>query len=154
MAKRYDDEQYYKQGDSVLATGFTNYERLLLELNYKNYYPNKTTQELSGNKDYEGMKGDRIYVYEKILNECGLDPEADYDKNTDHAKLLEAAYTILHSLLGNIDAYRKIETEFVTQGEAFTSLQNRLKDLRAEINRVKAEMHYNDSDFTFMYYTN
>ena len=149
MSKRYDDEQYFEKADSELDTGFSNYERLLLELNYKNYYPNKT-----GNKEYEGMKNDRIDVYEKVLNECGLDPEADYDKNTDHAKLLEAAYTILHSLLGNIDAYRKIETEFVTQSAAFSNLQNRLKDLRAEINRVKAEMHYNDSDFTFMYYTN
>lgn len=149
--KRYDDNQYFEQGDSELATGFTNYERLLLELNYKNYYPNLKIGEMGADVD---IKASRICVYEKVLNECGLDPEADYDKNTDHAKLLEAAYTILHSLLGNIDAYRKIETEFVTQGEAFTSLQNRLKDLRAEINRVKAEMHYNDSDFTFMYYTN
>ena len=98
--KQYDDNQYYEQGDAELGTGFTNYERLLLELNYKNYYPNKTTAEMTGNKDYEGLKSDRIRVYEKILNECGLDPEANYDKNTDHAKLLEAAYTILHSLLG------------------------------------------------------
>ena len=96
--KQYDDNQYYEQGDAELGTGFTNYERLLLELNYKNYYPNKTTAEMTGNKDYEGLKSDRIRVYEKILNECGLDPEANYDKNTDHAKLLEAAYTILHSL--------------------------------------------------------
>lgn len=49
--------------------------------------------------------------------------------------------------------YRKIETEFVTLGEAATSLRNRLKDLRSEINRIKAEMHYDDSDFTFMYHT-
>ena len=151
--KKYDDEQYNEKPDSDFDTGFTNYERLLLELNYKNYYPNKTIKEMSGDKNYEGMETDRISVYEKILNECGLNPEADYDKNTDHAKLLEATNTILHSLLGNIDAYRKVETEFVTQGEAFTNLQNRLKDLRAEINRVKAEMHYNDSDFTFMYFT-
>lgn len=82
--KQYDDNQYYEQGDAELGTGFTNYERLLLELNYKNYYPNKTTAEMTGNKDYEGLKGDRIRVYEKILNECGLDPEANYDKNTDH----------------------------------------------------------------------
>lgn len=151
--KQYDDNQYYDQGDAELGTGFTNYERLLLELNYKNYYPNKTTAEMTGNKDYEGLKSDRIRVYEKILNECGLDPEANYDKNTDHAKLLEAAYTILHSLLGNIDAYRKVETEFVTASAAFTNLQNRLKELRSEIERVKAEMHYQDSDFTFMFYT-
>ena len=49
--------------------------------------------------------------------------------------------------------YRKVETEFATVGEAATSLRNRLKDLRAEINRIKADMHYKDSDFSFMYYT-
>lgn len=151
--KKYDDDQYYVEADAELGTGFTNYERLLLELNYKNYYPNKTTAEMTGNADYEGLKNDRIHVYEKILNECGLDPEASYDKNTDHAKLLEAAYTILHSLLGNIDSYRKIETEFATTSAAFSNLQNRLKDLRAEIERVKADMHYQDSDFSFMFYT-
>ena len=94
--KRYEDEQYYEEADIDLDTGFTNYDRLLLELNGKMYYPEKSE------------------VYEKILNECGLDYEATYNKNTDHAKLLEAVYAILHTLLGNIDAYRKIETEFVT----------------------------------------
>lgn len=143
--KKYEDEQYFEKADSRLATGFTNLERLLLELNYKNYYPddNQNAQNHTS----------KALTYERILNECGLDPYATYDKNTDHVKLLEAAYTILHTLLGNIDVYRKIETEFATQGEAFTNLTNRLKDLRAEINKVKAEMHYQDSDFTFMYYT-
>lgn len=153
MSKKYEDEQYYEKPDSILETGFTNYERLLLELNYKNYYPNKKISEMEGDANFEDLKNERIYVYAKILNECGLDPEADYDKNTDHAKLLEAVYSILHSLLGNIDAYRKVETEFVTQSAAFSNLQNRLKDLRAEIDRVKADMHYADSDFSFMYFT-
>lgn len=132
--RRYEDEQYYEEADQDFDNGFSNYDRLLLELNGKMYYPEESE------------------VYEKILNECGLDHEATYNKNTDHAKILEATYSILHTLLGNIDAYRKIETEFVTQGEAFTALQNRLKFLRAEIDKVKAEMHYQDSDFSFMYY--
>ena len=143
--KQYDDEQYYESPDAELATGFTNYERLLLELNYKNYYPDE-----SNSTDFKASK---VLVYERILNECGLDPDGVYDKNTDHAKLLEATYSILHTLLGNIDAYRKIETEFVTQSAAYENLQSRLKYLRAEIDRVKAEMNYEDSDFTFMYYT-
>ena len=91
--------------------------------------------------------------YERFLNENGLDAYETYDKNTDHAKLLETVYSILQTLLSNIDMYRKIETEFANQSEAATALQNRLKFLRSEINRIKAEMHYNDSDFTFMYYT-
>lgn len=133
MSKQYTDEQYDTTPDYKLDTGFSNYDRLLIELNNKMYYE----------------KCD----YERFLNENGLDAYETYNKNTDHAKLLETVYSILQTLLSNIDMYRKIETEFVTQGEAANALQNRLKFLRSEINRIKAEMHYEDSDFTFMYYT-
>lgn len=131
--KQYEDEQYKRTPDYEMGSGFTNYERLLVELNNRMYYSKET--------------------YEKYLNENGLLAEETFNKNTDHAKLLETVYSILQTLLGNIDMYRKIETEFVTSGQAATALQNRLKDLRAEINRIKAEMHYADSDFSFMYYT-
>lgn len=131
--KQYEDEQYKRTPDPIMDSGFTNYDRLLVELNNRMYYPQET--------------------YEKFLNENGLLAEETFDKNTDHAQLLETVYSILQTLLSNIDMYRKIETEFVTSGEAATSLRNRLKDLRAEINRIKAEMHYKDSDFSFMYYT-
>lgn len=131
--KRYEDEQYKRTPDYELGSGFTNYDRLMVELNNREYYPKET--------------------YEKFLNENGLDAYSTFDKNTDHAQLLETVYSILQTLLSNIDMYRKIETEFVTAGQAATALQNRLKDLRAEINRIKAEMHYDDSDFSFMYYT-
>lgn len=133
MSRQYDDEQYFEEPDYVLNTGFTNYDRLLIELNNRMYYDKA--------------------VYEKFLNENALNPNDTYDKNTDHAQLLETVYAILHTLLSNIDAYRKIETEFVTQGEAATVLQNRLKYLRSEIDRIKADMHYEDSDFTYMYFT-
>ncbi len=133
ITKQYTDEQYNRTPDHELGSGFSNYERLMVELNNRQYYPKE--------------------VYENFLNENGLDEYETFDKNTDHAKLLETVYSILQTLLSNIDMYRKIETEFVTSGEAATSLRNRLKDLRAEINRIKAEMHYADSDFTFMYYT-
>lgn len=131
--RQYTNEQYKRTPDPIMDSGFTNYERLLMELNNRMYYPKET--------------------YEKILNENGLIAEDTFDKNTDHAQLLESVYSILQTLLSNIDMYRKVETEFVTSGEAATSLRNRLKDLRTEINRIKAEMHYEDSDFTFMYYT-
>lgn len=133
MSRQYDDEQYFEEPDYVLNTGFTNYDRLLIELNNRMYYDKA--------------------VYEKFLNENALNPNDTYDKNTDHAQLLETVYAILHTLLSNIDAYRKIETEFVTQGEAATALQNRLKYLRSEIDRIKADMHYEDSNFTYMYFT-
>ena len=131
--RQYEDEQYKRTPDPIMDSGFTNYDRLLVELNNSMYYPQET--------------------YEKFLNENGLIAEDTFDKNTDHAQLLETVYSILQTLLSNIDMYRKIETEFATVGEAATSLRNRLKDLRAEINRIKAEMHYKDSDFSFMYYT-
>ena len=131
--KQYTDNQYNRTPDHELGSGFSNYDRLMVELNNRQYYPKE--------------------VYENFLNEKSLDAYETFDKNTDHAKLLETVYSILQTLLSNIDMYQKIETEFVTSGEAATSLRNRLKDLRAEINRIKAEMHYADSDFTFMYYT-
>ncbi len=131
--KQYEDEQYNRTPDYEIGSGFSNYERLMVELNNKEYYDK--------------------YTYERFLNENGLDANETFNKNTDHAQLLETVYSILQTLLSNIDMYRKIETEFVTSGQASTALQNRLKDLRAEINRIKAEMHYADSDFSFMYYT-
>lgn len=131
--KQYTDNQYNRTPDHEIGSGFSNYDRLMVELNNRQYYPKE--------------------VYENFLNENGLDAYETFYKNTDHAKLLETVYSILQTLLSNIDMYRKIETEFVTSGEAATSLRNRLKDLRAEINRIKAEMHYADSDFTFMYHT-
>jgi hypothetical protein len=131
--RKYSENQYKRSPDPIMESGFTNYERLLVELNNRMYYPQET--------------------YEKFLNENGLLAEETFDKNTDHAQLLETVYSILQTLLSNIDMYRKVETEFATVGEAATSLRNRLKDLRAEINRIKADMHYKDSDFSFMYYT-
>lgn len=131
--RQYSENQYKRTPDPIMESGFTNYDRLMVELNNREYYPKET--------------------YEKFLNENGLIAEDTFDKNTDHAQLLETVYSILQTLLSNIDMYRKVETEFVTSGEAATSLRNRLKDLRAEINRIKAEMHYQDSDFTFMYFT-
>lgn len=131
--RQYSENQYKRTPDPIMESGFTNYERLLVELNNRMYYEKE--------------------IYEKYLNENGLLAEETFNKNTDHAQLLETVYSILQTLLSNIDMYRKVETEFVTSGEAATSLRNRLKDLRAEINRIKAEMHYKDSDFSFMYYT-
>ena len=106
----------------------------------------------SENDLYSQMENDLNTYFNEEYSKCfKLKNFQLIDKN--HAKLLETVYSILQTLLSNIDMYRKIETEFVTSGEAATSLRNRLKDLRSEINRIKAEMHYADSDFTFMYYT-
>lgn len=130
---QYTEGQYEGSSDPTINLGFTNYERLMLELNNREYYPKET--------------------YEKFLNENGLIAEEFFDKDTDYGKLLETAYSILKTLLGNINLYRRIETEFTTTSQAATALQSRLKELKAEINHINTEMSDNNSDFTFMYFT-
>lgn len=82
MSRQYEDEQYKEAPDDMLLTGFTNYDRLLVELNNRMYYDK--------------------YTYERFLNENGLDAEEVYNKNTDHAQLLETVYSILQTLYNNI----------------------------------------------------
>lgn len=60
MSRQYDVEQYNTKPHEELLTGFTNYDRLLLELNGRMYYDQ--------------------YTYYRLLNENGLDAEATYDK--------------------------------------------------------------------------
>lgn len=112
---------------------FTIYERLLMELNGRMYYDKNT--------------------YTKFLAENNLDGELAYDKESHYIAILETVYAILHTLANNIDLYRKIETEFVTQGEAASSLNKRLQSLKSEIKNLKIEKESQDSDFSFMYFT-
>ena len=60
--RQYEDEQYKRTPDPIMESGFTNYDRLLVELNNRMYYPQET--------------------YEKFLNENGLLAEETFDKNT------------------------------------------------------------------------
>ena len=84
-SRQYSDEQYNRTPDHELGLGFSNYERLMVELNNRQYYSKE--------------------VYENFLNENGLDAYETFDKNTDHAKLLETVYSILQTLLRNIEAF-------------------------------------------------
>ena len=77
--RHYTDNQYNRTPDHELGSGFSNYERLMVELNNRQYYPKE--------------------VCENFLNENGLDAYETFDKNTDHAKLLETVYSILQTLL-------------------------------------------------------
>ena len=38
MSRQYDEEQYFETPDYEVDTGFTNYDRLLIELNNRMYY--------------------------------------------------------------------------------------------------------------------
>lgn len=104
----------------------SNLDRLRLELREKDYFK------------------DSKRIYYAVLEENGLDPCDSYDKANDQVPMLESVYTILQMLSNDIDAFRKIETEFTTVSAAYQYLQKRLKDLRDEIDRVKLDTHYED----------
>ncbi len=106
-----------------------NIERLNLELNDKDYFGN-AQQDL----------------FENILTDNNLDPFDEYVKDNDRVNMLESVYDVLNMLSNDIDKFRRVETEFVTTSAAYQYLQKRLKDLRAEIDRVKLETAYTDED--------
>lgn len=106
-----------------------NIERLNMELNDKDYFGN-AQQDL----------------FENILTDNNLDPLDEYVKDNDRVNMLESVYDILNMLSNDIDKFRRVETEFVTTSAAYQYLQKRLKDLRAEIDRVKLETAYTDED--------
>jgi uncharacterized small protein (DUF1192 family) len=106
-----------------------NIERLNLELNDKDYFGN-AQQDL----------------FENILTDNNLDPLDEYVKDNDRVNMLESVYDVLNMLSNDIDKFRRVETEFVTTSAAYQYLQKRLKDLRAEIDRVKLETAYTDED--------
>lgn len=109
----------------------TNLQRLSFELSEKEYF---STQE----------KTNEVYI--TVLEENGLDPYDKYTKANDRINMLESVYSILQMLSNNIELFVKVETEFATTSAAYQYLQKRLKDLRDEIDRVKIETHYEDSD--------
>ena len=106
-----------------------NIERLNLELNDKDYFGN-------------AQQG----LFENILTDNNLDPFDEYVKDNDRVNMLESVYDVLNMLSNDIDKFRRVETEFVTTSAAYQYLQKRLKDLRAEIDRVKLETAYTDED--------
>lgn len=112
----------------------TNLQRLNIELNEKKYFDNWEE------------------VYTEILDENGLDAEEIYSKENNHVSMLESVYAVLQSLSNNIDAFRKIETEFTTVSAAYQYLQKRLKDLRVEINRIKDETGIADRLTSYMFF--
>ena len=120
-----------------------NIERINFELNDKDYFGN-SQQEL----------------YKEVLNDNNLDPLDEYSKENDRVNMLESVYDILNMLSNDVDKFRKVETEFVTTSAAYQYLQKRLKDLRAEIDRIKLETAYTDEHgntstiIGYMYYNN
>lgn len=124
---------YYYPEARELHANVTNYERLMMYLNHKQYYT-----------EYEMM------VY---LSENGLEPSADYDKNTDYRKMHCALLEILESLTNNIDVFRTVETEFATTSEAYNYLERRIQKLKQKIDEIPDEPVEGGrgSDFSHLY---
>lgn len=112
-------QTYYFPEDQALHVNVTNYDRLMMYLNHKQYYP-----------EYE------MLVY---LSENGLEGKALYNKNTDYRKMHCAILEILESLTNNIDHFRTVETEFATTSEAYNSLERRIQKLKQKIDEIPDE---------------
>lgn len=112
-------QTYYFPEDQALHVNVTNYDRLMMYLNHKQYYP-----------EYEM----RVY-----LSENGLEATDLYNKNTDYRKMHCAILEILESLTNNIDLFRTVETEFATTSEAYASLERRIQKLKQKIDEIPDE---------------
>lgn len=124
---------YTGQPDRNLRITMTVYDRLLMELNHKMYYPES---EL------------KVFLYENALQYD--DP---YDKNLHYRQLLCTVLEILESLTNNIDIFRTIETEFATTGAAYEFLERRIQRLRQRIDDIPDEpiLGGRGSDFSHIF---
>lgn len=104
-------------------------ERLKLNLNQKAFY---------------GEDSDKIYT--DLLLENGLDALDEYDKANCEIPLLETTYTILSAMANDVNSFIKVQTEFTTISAGYQYLQKRLEDLRSQIDRLKKENHFEESD--------
>lgn len=130
------DSNYSVSGvpDAELLTGATVLDRVKLQLNFKPYYSD------------DGL---RIFIYENKL-----DPDATYDKDTDEKNMLKVVYEVMDTLANDISMFRKIETEFATEDQAYKYLQERLKDLKERIDDIPdpVDPEADNSNITFMFY--
>lgn len=118
--------------DNEMATGMTVLQRVKFELANKQYY-----------SDDE---------YKVIIYENHLVPDAVYNKDIDQRNMLEAVYAIMQSLANNLSLYRKIETEFATEDQAYKYLQLRLKDMLDRINALENPKEEKVSNVSYMFY--
>ncbi|CAB1244985.1 conserved protein of unknown function [Ruminococcaceae bacterium BL-6] len=106
-------------------------DRLKMALNNKEYYPDDTLS---------------IYLSENNLN------ASDTYTQTMKKQLFQTVYDVLDSLANNIDLFRSISTEFVTTGQAYKYLQQRLDDIQEKILAIPDSTGETVSQFNFMYH--
>lgn len=87
----------------------TNLERLKLELAHKSYFSDEE--------------------YTVFMEEQGLYATDEYKKETNQSALLRTVIAVLETLSNDINYYRTVESEFVTNTQAYTHLKNRIDEL-------------------------
>ncbi len=118
--------------DPEMGTGFTVLERVRFELGNKQYY---------SDEEYS------LIIYENHLN-----PEKVYNKDTDQRNMLETVYAIMQTLCNDLDIFRKIETEFATEDQAYKYLQLRLQDIQNRIDSIPDPEAEETSNVSYMYF--
>lgn len=118
--------------DPVMETGFTVLQRVKFELGNKQYY---------SDEEYS------LIIYENHLN-----PEATYNKDTDQRNMLETVYAILQTLCNDLDVFRRIETEFSTEDQAYKYLHLRLQDIQNRIDSIPDPEAEETSNVSYMYF--
>ena len=118
--------------DPVMETGFTVLQRVKFELGHKQYY---------SDEEYS------LIIYENHMN-----PEATYNKDTDQRNMLETVYAILQTLCNDLDVFRRIETEFSTEDQAYKYLHLRLQDIQNRIDSIPDPEAEETSNVSYMYF--
>lgn len=127
-------KNYSEQGvpDIEIGTGFTVLQRVKFELGNKPYYSDEE--------------------YELIIYENHLEPKSTYNKDTDQRNMLESVYSIMQTLANDLDLYRKIETEFATEDQAYKYLQLRLQDIQNRIDALPNPEVVEESNVSYMFF--
>lgn len=126
------NNNYLTPPNAESLNGFSVLDRVKFELGYKEYY-----------SDIE---------YKLIIMENHLNPDATYNKDTDQRNMLESVYAIMQSLCNDIDIFRKIETEFATEDQAYKYLQLRLQDIQNRIYALPNPEAETTSNVSYLFY--
>ena len=111
-----------------------NLERLKLELNNKQYFNNEE--------------------YTVFLEENNLIAGEEYYKDTMQVDLLYTVVDVLEALLNDVDMYRKVQTEFMTTGDAVKYFKERVSDIRNKIQDIQSKGEVEESAFSMFFHRN
>lgn len=108
-------------------------ERLKIELSNKDYFT-----------DAE---------YEVLLQENNLIGTDAYSKNTHQKQLLYTVIDVLEAVSNDVDLMRRVQTEFITTGDAYKWLQQRIEDIRKRIATIPTldQAESDNTSFSLMF---